>query len=127
MITGCGKNQEGASLELEEAESDLTYIQSKGTLVAGIIDFAQMDYWDEGNIFLLIVIHDLLITVYNPQDIKSIMLLMKNTLYFYIDKNPFCDIINIWMIVHMNKQANVKLSGGKNNEEDLQAKPVSTL
>ena len=46
LIAGCGKNQESVSLELEEGESDLAYIQSKGTLVAGITDFAPMDYRD---------------------------------------------------------------------------------
>lgn len=46
MIGGCGKNQETASFELAEGESDLAYIQDKGTLVAGITDFAPMDYRD---------------------------------------------------------------------------------
>lgn len=31
---------------MAEGESDLAYIQSKGTLVAGITDFAPMDYRD---------------------------------------------------------------------------------
>lgn len=48
MIAGCGKNQESAGSEWTEGESDLAYIQSKGTLVAGITDFAPMDYRDEG-------------------------------------------------------------------------------
>lgn len=48
MLVGCGKNQESVSMELTEGESDLAYIQSKGTLVAGITDFAPMDYCDEG-------------------------------------------------------------------------------
>ncbi len=40
---------EGTTEELEEAEeeSDLDYIQSKGTLVVGITDFEPMDYQDE--------------------------------------------------------------------------------
>ena len=46
MIGGCGKNQETVSFELAEGESDLAYIQDKGTLVAGITDFAPMDYRD---------------------------------------------------------------------------------
>lgn len=46
LIAGCGKNQESVSLELTEGESDLTYVQSKGTLVAGITDFTPMDYRD---------------------------------------------------------------------------------
>lgn len=44
LIAGCGKKQESVSLELAEGESDLTYVQSKGTLVAGMTDFAPMDY-----------------------------------------------------------------------------------
>lgn len=44
MTAGCGKNQESVSLELADGESDLAYIQAKGTLVAGITDFAPMDY-----------------------------------------------------------------------------------
>lgn len=48
MLAGCGKNQESAGMEWMEGESDLAYIQSKGTLVAGITDFAPMDYRDEG-------------------------------------------------------------------------------
>lgn len=48
LIAGCGKNQESSSLALAEGESDLAYIQSKGTLVAGITDFAPMDYRDGG-------------------------------------------------------------------------------
>lgn len=46
MIAGCGKDQESAGSELAEWESDLAYIQDKGTLVAGITDFAPMDYRD---------------------------------------------------------------------------------
>ena len=48
MFVGCGKNQESAGMQLEKGKSDLAYIQSKGTLVAGITDFAPMDYQDEG-------------------------------------------------------------------------------
>ena len=46
LTVGCGKNQESSSLGLAEGESDLAYIQSKGTLVAGITEFAPMDYRD---------------------------------------------------------------------------------
>ncbi len=46
MLTGCEKKQESGSMEPAEWESDLVYIQSKGTLVAGITDFAPMDYRD---------------------------------------------------------------------------------
>ena len=46
LIAGCGKHQESGSLALTEGESDFAYIQSKGTLVAGITDFAPMDYRD---------------------------------------------------------------------------------
>lgn len=47
LIAGCGKKQETVNSELAEWESDLAYIQSKGTLVAGITDFAPMDYREE--------------------------------------------------------------------------------
>lgn len=46
LLTGCGKEQEIATAGSAEGESDLAYIQSKGTLVAGITDFAPMDYRD---------------------------------------------------------------------------------
>ena len=46
LAVGCGKEQESVSLGLTEGESDLEYIQSKKTLVAGITDFAPMDYHD---------------------------------------------------------------------------------
>ena len=36
-----------ASKPAETAESDLAYIQDKGTLVVGITDFAPMDYQNE--------------------------------------------------------------------------------
>ena len=39
-LTGCGSSEEGT-------ESDLAYVQEKGTLVVGITDFAPMDYKDE--------------------------------------------------------------------------------
>lgn len=44
MIAGCGKIQDSAGPEWTAGESDLAYIRSKGTLVAGITDFAPMDY-----------------------------------------------------------------------------------
>lgn len=44
LIAGCGKSQESSNFGLAEGKSDLAYIQSKGTLVAGITDFAPMDY-----------------------------------------------------------------------------------
>lgn len=46
LFAGCGKKQESVSLELAEGASDLAYVQSKGTLVAGVTDFAPMDYRD---------------------------------------------------------------------------------
>lgn len=46
LIAGCGKTQENAALEWTEGESDLAYVQSKGALVAGVTDFAPMDYRD---------------------------------------------------------------------------------
>lgn len=44
MTAGCGEKQESVSVEWTEEKSDLAYIQSKGTLVAGITEFAPMDY-----------------------------------------------------------------------------------
>ena len=44
MITGCAKEDGGAASGIEQGQSDLEYVQSKGTLVVGITDFAPMDY-----------------------------------------------------------------------------------
>lgn len=44
MTAGCGEKQESVSVKLTEEKSDLAYIQAKGTLVAGITEFAPMDY-----------------------------------------------------------------------------------
>lgn len=46
MTAGCGEKQERVNVKLAEEKSDLAYIQAKGTLVAGITDFAPMDYRD---------------------------------------------------------------------------------
>lgn len=46
LAAGCGKDQKSAALGPAEGESDLAYVQSKGKLVAGITDFAPMDYRD---------------------------------------------------------------------------------
>ncbi len=46
LIAGCGKRQESAGTGWTAGESDLAYIQSKGTLVAGVTDFAPLDYRD---------------------------------------------------------------------------------
>lgn len=48
LLAGCGKEQEAAAAGPAKGESDLAYIQSKGTLVAGITDFAPMDYREGG-------------------------------------------------------------------------------
>lgn len=44
ICTGCAKNNENTGFE--QGQSDLEYVQSKGTLVVGITDFAPMDYRD---------------------------------------------------------------------------------
>ena len=49
LAAGCGKTQESAGFGLAEGESDLSYIKSKGSLVAGVTDFAPMDYLDGEN------------------------------------------------------------------------------
>ena len=41
LLAGCGKSA-GAS-----GDSDVAYIQDKGTLIVGITDFAPMDYKDD--------------------------------------------------------------------------------
>lgn len=46
ILTGCGKDNSNVSSNIEFGESDLEYVQSKGTLVVGITDFAPMDYLD---------------------------------------------------------------------------------
>ena len=55
LLAGCGGNTDTAATDdtadtteqNTEAESDLAYVQDKGTLVVGITDFAPMDYRDE--------------------------------------------------------------------------------
>ncbi len=55
LLAGCGGNTDTAATDdtadtteqSTEAESDLAYVQDKGTLVVGITDFAPMDYRDE--------------------------------------------------------------------------------
>lgn len=44
MLTGCAQNGEEASVTLQQGESDLKYVQEKGTLVVGITDYAPLDY-----------------------------------------------------------------------------------
>ena len=55
LLVGCGGNTDtaatddtaGTTEQSTEAESDLAYVQDKGTLVVGITDFAPMDYRDD--------------------------------------------------------------------------------
>lgn len=44
VLSGCGQNKEEAAVVLEEGQSDLEYVKAKGTLVAGITDYAPLDY-----------------------------------------------------------------------------------
>lgn len=44
MLAGCGQNRTDMDIGMEEGQSDLNYVQSKGTLIVGITDFAPMDY-----------------------------------------------------------------------------------
>ena len=46
MFVGCGKNDVISTPYLDPGESDLEYVQKKGTLVVGITDYAPMDYKD---------------------------------------------------------------------------------
>lgn len=45
VLTGCGKDEQ-VRLGPAEGQSDLEYVQEKGTLVVGITEFAPMDYRD---------------------------------------------------------------------------------
>lgn len=52
VLTGCGKASDGAAQTSADSaqtsdESDVAYIQGKGTLIVGITDFAPMDYKDD--------------------------------------------------------------------------------
>lgn len=44
LLSGCGGNEQTESPVLEQGQSDLQYVQEKGTLVVGITDYAPMDY-----------------------------------------------------------------------------------
>ena len=44
ILSGCTRNNGDAVLTIEPGQTDLEYVQSKGTLVVGITDFAPMDY-----------------------------------------------------------------------------------
>lgn len=44
MLTGCSQNKGDTAFRIEDGQSDLEYVQSKGTLTVGITDFAPMDY-----------------------------------------------------------------------------------
>lgn len=44
MMTGCTQEESDTSYILEQGQSDLEYVQSKGTIVVGVTDFAPMDY-----------------------------------------------------------------------------------
>ena len=46
--SGSSDSASGADTQAENTESDLAYIQEKGTLLVGITDFAPMDYKDDG-------------------------------------------------------------------------------
>lgn len=49
MLTGCAQNNDAMAPGLEPGQSDWEYVQTKGTLVVGITDFAPMDYRDGEN------------------------------------------------------------------------------
>lgn len=44
LTAGCTASNEGGGAILEKGQSDIAYVQEKGTLVIGITDFAPMDY-----------------------------------------------------------------------------------
>lgn len=47
MLTGCSQNNGDTVTVIEPGQSDLEYVQSKGTLAVGITDYAPMDYKNE--------------------------------------------------------------------------------
>lgn len=49
MLTGCAQNNDAMVPGLQPGQSDWEYVQTKGTLVVGITDFAPMDYRDGEN------------------------------------------------------------------------------
>ena len=49
LLSGCGGAEEGTAPALEEGQSDLAYVQEKGTLIVGVTDFAPMDYQENGS------------------------------------------------------------------------------
>ena len=44
LLTGCAPDKGEPASVIEPEQSDLEYIQSKGTLIVGVTDFAPMDY-----------------------------------------------------------------------------------
>lgn len=44
LLTGCTQNNDDVAPAIEQGQSDLEYVQSKGNLVVGITDYAPMDY-----------------------------------------------------------------------------------
>lgn len=44
MLVGCAQNDGDTVSVIEQGQSDLEYVQEKGTLVVGVTDFAPMDY-----------------------------------------------------------------------------------
>lgn len=46
LLSGCGKDDSASSSVIAQGQSDLAYVQEKGTLTVGITDFAPMDYRD---------------------------------------------------------------------------------
>ena len=45
-LTACSRNDSDAASVITPGQSDLEYVQSKGTIVVGITDFAPLDYRD---------------------------------------------------------------------------------
>lgn len=45
-LSGCESSNENTFSKMSEGQSDLEYVQSKGTLVVGITEFAPMDFLD---------------------------------------------------------------------------------
>lgn len=48
LLAGCGAGESAGVSVLQEGQSDISYVQDKGTLVIGITDFAPMDYQEDG-------------------------------------------------------------------------------
>lgn len=50
-LVGCGKEDASPATETPQTESDLSYVEDKGTMIIGYTDYAPMNYTDESGTF----------------------------------------------------------------------------